>query len=157
MPTTLTLAEEDQLSTMNSETGNIQLQGASAQEESENFHDSFSELPENPHLHRHSSPAGAVDQLMNSRDYKAIVRPRCFKSGDDICLFFERFKSFVILSNTKHNDLSLLLLNYVEDDVMYRKLRGAQLTPADKADIDKLIKAYERLNDIYFPLRRLAS
>ena len=65
-------------------------------------------------LERSFSPASATDRQQN-RGYKTVAKPRCFKSGDDITLFFERFKNFVKLSNVNGN-LSLLLMNYVEDD-----------------------------------------
>ena len=107
---------------------------------SERFFDSFANQPARQSTGR-LSPARAVSRS-RTVGFKAVAKPRSYKSGDDITLFFERFRNFVVLSNVEDN-LSLLLLNYVEDDSMYRTLRSARISTAQSRDIDQLIAAYE--------------
>ena len=65
---------------------------------------------------------------------RTLVKPRKYKQGDDICTFFERFQQYVELSNLKDRNLDLYLLNLVEDDNMYKKLKKVCLTPLQKSN-----------------------
>lgn len=150
--------DEDEVSTEISElTAQLSLQHDSAasardsqhrdrEDPKDTFHDSLSDPPEVPlpvkptQSRRHSDVSSSQNANIS---YKAIAKPNSFRSGDDITLFFERFKNFVLLSNANHGDLSLLLLNYVQDDKMYRTLKVVKLTPTQKSNIDELVAAYE--------------
>jgi len=110
----------------------------------EDFYDSFTEPPRNAFARDHTPQnRNSPNSAPHRSGFKAIAKPQTFKSGDDIGLFFERFKNFVILSEAYYSDLSLLLLNYVQDNKMYRTLKAVKLTQSQKADIDELITAYE--------------
>ena len=77
-----------------------------------------------------------------------LAKPHTYKSGDDISLFFERFKQFVALSNLKESNLHLYLLSLIQDDKIYRRLSTISLSPGQKSDPELLIRAYE---DVLFP------
>lgn len=73
-----------------------------------------------------------------------IAKPPKFREGQDICIFLDRFEQFVLLSHEAHNDnLDLRLLNLIEDDNMYRKMRFicTSLTSTQKSNVSNLITA----------------
>ena len=52
-----------------------------------------------------------------------IAKPPKFKTGQDICIFLDRFEKYMILSGANQaGALDLRLLNLIEDDKMYRKI-----------------------------------
>ena len=77
-----------------------------------------------------------------------LAKPHPFKPGDDIVLFFDRFKQFVTLSKLSECNLNLYLLSLIQDDKMYRRLKSISLTPEQKSDPDLLVNAYE---EVLFP------
>ena len=63
-------------------------------------------------------------------------------------MFFERFEQYAILSGLRGTNLDLHLLNLVEDDTMYKKLKNVALTPLHKSSVSTLIQA---LRESLFP------
>lgn len=79
---------------------------------------------------------------------RSLARPQRYKRGDDICIFFERFEQYAILSGISEN-VDLHLLNLVEDDNMYKKLKNIATTPLHKRNVTALITA---LRESLFPV-----
>jgi hypothetical protein len=84
-----------------------------------------------------------VPLLIHSNHHasRTLARPQTFKKGDDICVFLERFQQFVKLSKLQDPELDLYLLNFIDDDTTYKKLRNIRLSTAQKADVKKLVAA----------------
>ena len=78
---------------------------------------------------------------VNHSASRTLAKPQTFKKGDDICMFLERFQQFVKLSRMEDPDLDLFLLNLVQDDTTFKKLRNIELTFEQKSDVKKLVAA----------------
>jgi len=72
---------------------------------------------------------------------RTIAKPQKYRKGDDICTFLERFEQFVKLSKFRHAELDLFLLNLVEDDATFKKLRNITLLPEQRSNAAKLVAA----------------
>ena len=101
--------------------------------------------PPHPRRTRNASDSSVESRNGSSRRSRTrnLAKPSPFQSGDDITLFFDRFREFVTLGRIRDKNLHLYLLNLVKDDKMYRKLRSVKLSSSQQSDVDSLIKAYE--------------
>ena len=69
------------------------------------------------------------------------VKPHKYRSGDDICMFLERFEQYVTVNNIRESNLDMLLLALVDEDKMYRRLKGLRLSVDQRSNVKRLIEA----------------
>jgi len=99
---------------------------------------------------RHAPAGDAANTPPPSSGYvaspwlKHLAKPQAYKDGDDICLFFTRISQFLVLSRCTEPRKDLIVLNYIKDDKMYRKLAAVTLTKEEKNDVTLLVAALSR-------------
>ena len=65
------------------------------------------------------------NSMYRSTSASKIAKPPKYKSGQDICIFLDRFEQYMILCGQSYGEaLDLRLLNLIEDDKAYRKLKS---------------------------------
>ena len=101
----------------------------------------------------YTPPSGRVHKGMTSFSqpgvtYSKMAKPPKFTSeGQDICIFLDRFEQYIQLScHGNADNLELQLLSVIENDKMYRKLKGicASLYTHQKENITAFVAAIRK-------------